>query len=165
MSDNNDIDAGKPRGILPLPQTPDEPPPAWRLTFEYDETGVELVARQRVTMLAPADDSPRTFAARAGYWIELTDAEGHGVYRQILVDPLQSHYEVHSPEPGAQPVRVPALPGYSGVFQVVVPDLPEAVQVVLKGLAEPGPAATLDLRLRDTAFAILTAPLRPEDNT
>jgi len=151
---NDDVDAGRPRGLPPRETRAAEEPASWRLTFTYDEDGVRLYARQRVVMLAPPDDSPRTFAARAGYWVELRDAEGHGVYRQILVDPMQVTYEAHTPLEGVRPIRVPAPIGDSGVFQAVVPDLPEAQDVVLHGLVEPGP----------TAVPLLTEPLRPPED-
>jgi hypothetical protein len=150
------IDAGTPNGPPPAETAPAMTPSAWRLTFEYDDTGVRLVAQQRVAMLAPPDDSDLTYAARSGYWVEVRDAEGRGLYRQILVDPMPSHFEVHSPEPGALPTRVAVPAGTPGVFQAVVPDLPGAHDVVLHALAAPGPADTLDERMRQTAQPVLT---------
>lgn len=152
------IDAGSPKARA-REARPDSEPSAWRLTFEYDDGGVRLVAQQRVAMLAPPDDSALTLNARAGYWIEVRDATGHGLYRQILVNPMPSHREVHSPEPDRHPRRVPVIDGSGGVFQAVVPDLPGGVDVVLHGLAAPGPAATLAERSNRTAVPLLTEPL------
>jgi hypothetical protein len=155
---NDDIDAGRPKG--PPPAEPaGTTPSSWRLTFEYDESGVRLVAQQRVAMLAPPDDSDLTYAARSGYWVELRDADGHGLYRQILVDPMRSHFEVPPPAPGELPSRVPVPPGTVGVFQAVVPDLPETHDVVLKALAAPGSADTLRERLGQEAGIVLTERL------
>ena len=152
-------DAGRPRGIPPVERSGDEPA-AWRLTFEYDTRGVRLVAQQRVAMLAPADDSDLTYAARSGYWVELRDATGHGLYRQVLANPIRTHFEVHSPAPDEVPGRVAAPAAIAGgVFQVVVPDLPDAVDVVLHGTAAPGPARTLRSRTTETAQPLLTEPL------
>jgi hypothetical protein len=125
---SNDHDAGPPRGLPPVEREQD--PSAWRLTFAYDGSDIRLVAQQRVAMIAPPDDSDRTYAARAGTWVEVRDASGHGLYRQILADPVRHGYEVHSDDPaeGSREVE-PESP--SGVFQVVVPDLPEGEDVVL----------------------------------
>lgn len=151
---NDDVDTGRPRGVLPREEISGDLPASLRLTFTYDADGVRLSSRQRVTMLAPPDDSPRTFAARAGWWVELRDAEGHGVYRQVLIDPMPSTWEVHTPLAGGRPTVVPAAVGESGVFQAVVPDLPEAEDVVLHGLRD-----------QPTAVPLLTEPLRPAEES
>lgn len=151
---NDDVDAGPPRGILPREAGRGDVPASWRLTFTYDADGVRLYARQRVAMLAPPDDSPRTLAARAGSWVELRDADGHGVYRQILNDPMPTTFEAHSPLAGAHPTRVPAPADDSGVFQVVVPDVAEAQDVVLHGLTD-----------QEAAVPLLTEPLRPDEES
>ena len=100
--DVDDQDAGPPRGILP-PEAPppegDSGPAAWRLTFTYTGDEITLVAQQRVAMIAPPDDSERTYAARAGTWVEVRDSTGRGLYRQILADPVRHGYEVHSSDP------------------------------------------------------------------
>lgn len=159
---SDDVDSGRPRGLPPREVRTGAEPVAWRLTFRYDEDGVRLSARQRVAMLAPPDDSDRTRSARAGYWVELRDADGHGVYRQILVDPMPVTYEAHSPLPGARPTRVPAPAGDSGIFQAVVPDLPAAEEVVLHGLAEPGAPTTAPEDFRSTAVPLLVERLRDD---
>jgi hypothetical protein len=157
----NDQDAGPPRGLPPVERVPEEPA-AWRLTFTYEGSDIRLVAQQRVAMIAPPDDSDLTYAARAGTWVEVRDATGHGLYRQILVDPVRRGYEAHSPDPqqGSHQVE-PDAP--SGVFQVVVPDLPGAHDVVLHRLDDEAvaPGATRPPRMADRAVArpVLTAPL------
>lgn len=151
-------DAGPPRGIPPV-EAQAEPPRAWRLTFEYDSRGITLAAQQRVATIAPADDSDLTYAARAGYWVEVRDASGHGVYRQVLANPIRHAFEVHSRAPGATPEQVAVPARTKGVFQVVVPDLPDAHDVVLWGTTPPGPARTVRSRTTETAQPILTAEL------
>ena len=158
----SDHDAGPPRGLPPTEQVPGEES-AWRLTFSYEGADIRLVAQQRVAMIAPPDDSDRTFAARAGTWVEVRDATGHGLYRQVLADPVRHGYEVHSPDPAEASRRVePEAP--SGVFQVVVPDLPGAQDVVLHRLDDSAVAAdaTRPRRAADRALArpVLTAPLQ-----
>lgn len=156
-------DAGPPRGIPPVERRPEQEPRAWRLTFEYDSGGIALVAQQRVTTTAPPDDSDLTYAARAGYWVELRDATGHGLYRQVLANPIRSHFEAHSRAPGARPESIPVPAPTKGAFQVLVPDLPEAHDVVLHGLAAPDPARAGWSRTQETAEPILTVELAETD--
>jgi hypothetical protein len=109
-------------------------PAAWRLTFEFEDDKVRVVAQQRVAMMAPPDDTELLEGARAGYWAEVRDADGEILYRQVLHAPIQHQYEVHSPEPGEPSHHVDA-PRPKGVFQVVVPDLPAGREVVIYGRA------------------------------
>jgi hypothetical protein len=152
-------DAGPPRGIPPVERRPEQEPQAWRLTFEYDSRGIALVAQQRVATTAPPDDSALTYAARAGYWVEVRDATGHGLYRQVLANPIRTHFEAHTRVPGGRPESVATPARTKGAFQVVLPDLPEAHDVVLHGVAAPGPARTRRSRTQETAQPILTATL------
>lgn len=112
-------------------------PQAWRLTYAFDANGIRLVAQQRVATVTPPDDSDLTESGRAGYWIELRDAAGEALYRQVIPNPFRMTAEVHSPEPGRQPRHVPTV-APEGAFQVLVPDLPGAHEVVLHGLTGPG---------------------------
>lgn len=135
--DVDDQDAGPPRGILP-PEAPppegDSGPAAWRLTFTYTGDEITLVAQQRLAMVAPPDDSALTLNARAGTWIELRDANGHGLYRQVLNDPVSAGYEVTPRSADEVAVVAATVDRPTGAFTVVVPDLPDAVDVVLHRL-------------------------------
>lgn len=161
--DVDDQDAGPPRGLLP----PEAPPPggdagqqAWRLTFTYAGDAITLVAQQRLAMVAPPDDSALTLDARAGTWIEVRDANGRGLYRQVLTDPVRAGYEVTPRTPDEVGIHVvPGVP--TGAFTVVVPDLPGAYDVVLHRLS----SADLDVPRarraadRPVATAVLTETL------
>lgn len=167
-----DIDAGQPKHRDDEP--PHDPPPrAWLLIFDYDENGVRLVERERIEMLAPPDDSALTLDARAGHWVALRDANGKTLYRQIIAQPFRIAAEVHSPEGVSQRVPVRQL---EGRFQVVVPDLPEATDVVFFGLGTPAEQQQRAFGTRRGARAaealappeapsaaepMLTAPLEP----
>lgn len=131
----SDHDAGPPPPEAAEPVAA-QAPQAWRLTYAYDPDGIRLLAQQRVSMLAPPDDSHRTASARGGHWVEVRDESGHGLYRQIITNPFRTTAEVHSPDPEIGSRHVPASP--EGVFQVVVPELPGAHDVVLHGLTGPG---------------------------
>jgi hypothetical protein len=152
----SDDDAGHPPD-LPPSEAPRPQPSAWRLTFTYDGSDIRLVAQQRVAMIAPPDDSDRTFAARAGTWVEVRDGSGHGLYRQILADPVRHGYEAHSPDPAEGSHQVePEAP--TGVFQVVVPDLPGGRDVVLHRLEDAALAADAP-RPRKVADRALAQPV------
>lgn len=151
-----DRDAGPPPEELA--EGPVEPS-AWRLTFGYDGEDIHLVAQQRVAMTAPPDDSPRTYAARAGTWVEVRDADGHGLYRQALADPVRHGYEAHSPTGASREVRPEAR---TGVFEVVVPDLPGAHDVVLHRLDDAsarGPEKPPSARARKAATPPVARPV------
>lgn len=143
------------RPAPPQPAGGGGPPAAWRLTFEYDGASVRLVAQQRVAMLAPPDDSEFVERGQAGYWIEVRDSRGRSLYNQILHDPIQQDYEVHSPEPGTTPTRVP-VQHPKGVFQAVVPQLRGGTEIVLHGrgsrleLAERKAKQLVKATLRET---------------
>ncbi|MFN0156042.1 MAG: hypothetical protein ACKVUT_16845 [Gaiella sp.] len=149
----DDRDAGAPPPLVEA--DPVDGPSAWRLTFVHDESGVRLVERERLEMVAPPDDSDLTYVARSGYWVELKDAEGRGIYRQILHDPLRTEIEVHSPDASEQPHQVP-MESSTSTFDAVVPDLPAARTVVLKGRPSQADFAAGD------AVALLTEPLDAE---
>lgn len=152
----SDDDGGPPPG-LPRDAAASPEPSAWRLTFTYDGSDIRLVAQQRVAMIAPPDDSERTYAARAGTWVEVRDTSGHGLYRQVLADPVRHGYEAHSPDPDESPHQVqPEAP--AGVFQVVVPDLEGAQDVVLHRLDDSALAAGAS-RPRKAADRALARPV------
>lgn len=110
-------------------------PRAWLFIFAYDAAGVRLVERKRIEMLAPPDDSPLMKQALAGHWIEVRNNEGKALYRQVIAEPFRVSSEVYASN--ATPHRVPTEV-VAGRFQVVVPDLEGAAEVVLFGLGSPG---------------------------
>jgi hypothetical protein len=111
-----------------------DPPPsaAWRLTFEYEGDDVRVVSQERVDMLAPPDDEELLNHGRAGYWVEVRDEENEVLYQQVIHDPIKTDAEVF-PEDPSQPIQRVPLERPKGVFQVLVPDLPEGKQAVLHG--------------------------------
>lgn len=159
---DEDQNAGPPQGTLP----PEAPPPegqgsaAWRLTFTYAGDEITLVSQQRLASVAPPDDSALTLNARAGTWVEVRDANGRGLYRQVLTDPVRAGYEVTPRTPDEVGIHVvPEVP--TGAFTVVVPDLPGVYDVVLHRLT----AEDLDVPRarraadRPVASAVLTETL------
>lgn len=113
---------------------PPPTPSAWRVTFAYEGSTVRVVARRRVAMQAPPDDSEAVAAGSRGYWAEVRSADGTTLYAQVLHQPIQSDWEVHNLH-GVQPRHV--LPDeVRGAFEVVVPDLPGGEELVVHGRAD-----------------------------
>lgn len=142
----DDANAGPPPDRLPRELRRGGEPAAWRLVFRYGPDGVSLAACTRVAMIAPPDDSALTAGGRAGSWVELRDADGKGLYRQVIADPLATGREAHHEDPEVASYHVSAAEPRSGAFSVVVPDLPAAQDVVLLRLpgseqSEPGARA------------------------
>ncbi|XVU29036.1 hypothetical protein ACQPZJ_18820 [Actinoplanes sp. CA-054009] len=122
--------------------------PALRLVFEYDGDDVRVVSRQRVEMTIPA-----VLDAEAGLRAELRTADG-GVLERRALPPIPADVEVFSPEPGRTVERMP-VSRPSGVFTVLVPDLPGADHLAL--VDDPGgPDETRRVR------EIARVPLRDE---
>ncbi|GAA0464260.1 hypothetical protein Ade02nite_31200 [Paractinoplanes deccanensis] len=124
--------------------------PAVRLVFEYDGDEVRMLSQQRVELTIPSAGEPA-----AGWRAELRTAEGGVLDRRGLPwIPLDA--EVFAPGVDGEPSvrRVPAE-RRTGVFTVLVPDLPEADHLALVDDAG-GPPETRQVR------EILRVPLRAE---
>ena len=121
--------------------TTEPTPSAWRVTFSYEGDAVQVVARRRVAMLAPPDDSAAVAGGTRGYWAEIRAADGTPLYAQILHQPIQSDLEVHNRH-GVLPRHV--LPAeVRGAFEVVVPDVPGAAELVVHGQADIADSARM----------------------
>lgn len=104
---------------------------ALRLTFAYEGreirlTGVQALEKQvrpSAPLREPADEKPRS-----GFWVELQTSDGKPLYRQEMNNPVRFHAEVTDGKRGFtnQPIAEPR-----GVFFVIVPEVPEAEQVVV----------------------------------
>lgn len=108
-----------------------------RLTFAYDEREVRLVRVERLAArsLAAVGAPPRE--GQVGHWVEIRDADGEVIYHRVLHNPMRDDIEVFGDEPGA-PLRRVENPVRSGEFQVRVPDLPAAHELVLQGSPRSG---------------------------
>ncbi|MDQ3936177.1 MAG: hypothetical protein M3340_16265 [Actinomycetota bacterium] len=103
---------------------------AWRLTFRFDGSDVQLARSERVDMIAPASPSapPRSGEKRSGAWLDLKGPGGRTVFHRPLRDPFQTRAEVHSPD---GQIRVVFRPPEPCEFQALLPYLPDATTVVL----------------------------------
>lgn len=131
---------------------------AWRVTFAYDGDRVRVIAKQRIETLPPPDDSDAIADDAAGYWVEVRDAHGQSLYRQVLANPLNDQLEVFSPDP-SQPLHRINAPQPSGVFQVLVPDNPGGHDIVLHGRA-----VSVEVNER-ASRQLVRSPLREQDFT
>ena len=111
------------------------PPRAWRVTFTVEDGKVRAVGKQRVATLPPPDDSDVISDDAAGYWVEVRDADGRTLHRQVIANPLADQREVFSP---SEPLHHVDAPGTTAVFQVLVPDDPNCHEIVVHGRPATG---------------------------
>jgi hypothetical protein len=108
-----------------------------RLTFAYDERDVRLVRVERIAMRSIAPATPPPQEGDVGHWVELRDANGELLYHRPLHDPMRESIEVVGDTPDDPLYRVPN-PVRTGEFQVRVPDLPGAHELLLYGMPRKG---------------------------
>lgn len=125
---------------------------SWRLTFHFDGAQVTLVGQERVQKVAAGTtpDRPRP-GENSGSWLELVDTSGGPLFHRLLGDPLRTRAEHHSPD-GRIELHLRAPDPCD--FVAVVPDIPEASDVVL--YASP----TEPERIAEAAREVARFPLR-----
>ena len=102
-----------------------------RLTFSFRDGTIDLVSQQRVDMRTPAGTGPKTLEARADFWYELLDDDANVLYRFAASDPIPTDVEVFSDDPERTVERAPHPPK-EGVFTVLVPEIDDATEVLLR---------------------------------
>lgn len=110
-----------------------------RLTFKVREDGFELASVERLPMITPPQPGERPeMGKHSGHWMELRGARGRVLAHRLLDHSLLHSVEVHSPDGtirrefgGPQP----------GIFEVLLPDLDGAREVVLVGSELEDPRA------------------------
>jgi len=124
---------------------PDGPRPVRRLVFTYEGDQVELVSEQTIEMTAPPLDEVDKPEERAGFLLELRDARGGALYRRALYEPIQHDVEIFSSNP-SQPMARRPVETPTGTFVVLVPDMPDAEEVVLHASPDRPDLPTRPLR-------------------
>lgn len=114
---------------LPITQSPQGRLPSLRLTFEYEGREVRLIAQERVMKMSPPSEIFQEYEGRAGFWYDVTDAQGHLLYRRAIQTPIRFDVEVFSNDPKVGIVRR-KLADPRGRFSLVVPDMPEATTLI-----------------------------------
>lgn len=126
------------------------PPGAWRVTFTVEDGKVRTVGKQRVATLPPPDDSDLLADDSAGYWVEVRDADGHTLHRQVIANPLADQMEVFS---ASEPLHHVDAPSTASVFQVLVPDDPAGHEIIVHG--RPATSEVHDRSPRQLAKSVL----------
>ncbi len=125
---------------------------AIRLLVSYDGDQLTVIDRRPVDTPAPPSDPIQGFEGQSGFWFELRDAQSNVLYRRVASNPIQQEVEAFEPD-GTATRHVIEKP--SGVFTVLVPDVPEADHVAvvsspraahLVATAAAGVVATLPIR-------------------
>lgn len=132
---------------MPSDQRPEVSRRTLRLTVKVNEDGgFELVSAERLPMITPPQPGERPeMGKHGGHWMELRGARGRVLAHRLLDHSLLHSVEVHSPDGkirrefgGPQP----------GIFEVLLPDLEGAREVVLVGseLEDPRRARAKDAK-------------------
>lgn len=101
-----------------------------RLTFAYEGSRIELVSQTRVEKITPPSLTPRPDKNSSGYWVELQDKRGKWLFHRVVPDAIRDSAEIYPQN--KQIARTP-LREIKGSFEVLLPDLDEAAQVVVMG--------------------------------
>ncbi len=99
-----------------------------RLRFEYESTNVRLVFARKVEMITPPPAETAIGDSHSGSWFELRDGNGKVLYQRAMHNPIRVEHEIFSEDSKPAIQRVPAEKT-KGVFEVLVPDLPEGATV------------------------------------
>jgi hypothetical protein len=103
---------------------------AMRLTFRFEGDDVVLVRQVDVDALPPPTEQTerRGESELAGFWFELQDGAGRTVYRRTTEHPIRTRAEV--PRGDGSFVNQASI-ARSGSFSLLVPQVPDAREVVL----------------------------------
>lgn len=101
-----------------------------RLTFAYEGSRIELVSQTRVEKITPPSLTPRPDKNSSGYWVELQDKRGKWLFHRVVPDAIRDSAEIY---PANKPIARTPLREIKGSFEVLLPDLDEAAQVVVMG--------------------------------
>lgn len=107
-----------------------EPSFAIRIVFEYDADTLRVVSTERVDMMVPLSDPTDDYRGREGSWIELQNADGSTVYRQVLSHAIPSDVEALSDADG-HPLTRRAVEHPKGTFVALLPELESARTLVV----------------------------------
>jgi hypothetical protein len=110
---------------------------ALRVTFQYKGTNIRKIGQQRVEMIALPSHPTEGYEGQVGFWVELRDQNDKTVYRRVIRNPIHVHREVFAAE--EELTRRPIIKTARGTFEIVVPDIPEAPNLVLFGTPQPLP--------------------------
>jgi hypothetical protein len=119
-----------------------------RLIFEYDESGVRLVAEQPIEMATSTPQSPARL--EEGYYLETRAADDSMLHRARVEHAFSRSMEVFPEDPLGGIERVDTPPG-KGAFMVVVPASEAADHISLINVQEAVEPASADAPVARTA--------------
>jgi hypothetical protein len=123
---------------------------ALRVTFRVDGDKIEVIDQERLKMVVPPSNEFESDTPRSGFWLEVQDRRRRPVYRRVMSNPLTKQVEVWTGSPD-QPLANQTVAQPSGIFSIVVPDVPEGRSLVFVG-SRPDPGAPRKLRAHQRAF-------------
>lgn len=135
---------------------------AIRLLGSYEGEKYVVEAQERVEMLVPESDplvDPTQPRGEIGFWLELRDAAGKPLYRQIMRDPFSDHVEVFGDPKNDREPPMSMAPGGTpkGYLVLLVPDQPEGATVALV-------RSTYDAEKKELKIAdVVQIPLAPDE--
>jgi hypothetical protein len=121
---------------------------SFRLTFTIESGRVKLLSAAREEMRAPAPATPPPAKEQSGFWVELRSEKGELLYYRPFRNPLPDSVEVFDDEKGGTIRRVPST-RTEAKFDMIVPDLPAASQLVVHGAARGASRPLITLQMTE----------------
>ena len=104
-----------------------------RLTIKVSDKGFDLVSVERLPMITPPQVGERPeLGKHGGHWVALESDQRQLLAHRVIDRTLLDSTEVHSPDGKIERHFGPPGSG-SGIFEVLLPDLPGARHVVIAG--------------------------------
>ena len=113
---------------------------AFRIAVSLDANRATITGVHRVAMRVPASAAGTPAHGQSGIWVELRGADGRVLYHRALRMAHPDSVEVFDDEKTGAIRRVPSAQPRVVKFDVLVPDLPDAAELILHGprdLSEP----------------------------
>jgi hypothetical protein len=102
-----------------------------RITFRVLDGSVDILSYQRLPMTCPPSVGLLPEEGKnSGYWLEVRDAKDKLVFHRILSDPLGDSVSHHL---SGKKIERNLGTTSDHVFQVLIPDIPDADSMVLMG--------------------------------
>lgn len=110
---------------------------AFRIGLSLEDGRATVTSIYRVAMRAPASASGQPAEGQSGVWVELRGAGGRVLYHRPLRTPHADSVEVFDDAETGAIRRVPSARPRVLKFDVIVPDLPTASELILHGAQDP----------------------------
>lgn len=135
-----------------------------RFIFEYEGDQIRLVSQQEINVEPPPGSPELAPAEQTGFWLEVRDTGLHVLHRQQMHDPVMTHPEVFSNEPGKTIARS-ETPRQKGAFTVVVPRFASSDHLAFMRVDAETRAKAAEAVAGGPVGEIARFPLRPQPKT